>query len=174
MSNIKKFNEFFDTEDLRDQHEIEYLTGKIRDYAKTIDYNFKDTTIENFISKITFTFPFMVAFTEASTGKTGEKKFSNFKVSIKYIEDDDFYNFLVTDDTRMISLGVRLLQDNKYDVFIVVDDLREEDSKVFEESGVSYEDLCSIIANLFIPSVMEFDFDALISYKFDELITRSN
>jgi hypothetical protein len=174
MSKIKKFFEFFDDEDLKARHEIEYLTGEIKNFAKTVDVNFKDETIENFLSKIIYSFPFMSAFMQASQSKGGEYKFRTFRVLIKYTEEDKFYNFIATDDTIMVALGIKILGNNKYDTFVMIDDINEEDVRVFEEDNVSYQELCEIIAHVYIQEITNVDFYDLIKYNFEEIIVRSN
>ena len=174
MSKIKKFFEFFDDEDLKARHEIDYLTGEIKNYAKKIDNNFKDESIENLLSKLTYTFPFMFAFLKASNSNEGELKFSNFKVLVKHHPEDKFYNFIATDETIMVVLGIRILNNNKYDVYVLVDDINDEDSRIIEEHEVSYQELCYLISNPYIQSLIDVDFYDLVRYKFEEMVIRSN
>ena len=81
---IKKFFEFFDDEDLKARHEIEYLTGEIKNFAKTVDVNFKDETIATWGLKY---------FAE----DTGTK--STYQFAIKTL-DDKFIGTLGVDFTK--------------------------------------------------------------------------
>jgi hypothetical protein len=74
----------------------------------------------------------------------------------------------------MVALGVKILGNNKYDTFVMIDDINEEDVRVFEEDNVSYQELCEIIAHVYIQEITNVDFYDLIKYNFEEIIVRSN
>lgn len=174
MNKVRKFFEFFDDEELRDRHEIEYLTGKIRDLANTTDVNFKSEDINKFISKISYTFPFMLAFSEASASPTGKKRFSDFNVGVRYDEESGYWNFITTDEVVFLILSVKILGGAKYDVGFYLDDTTIEDIKYYEAENVDYLELCAMVSQLYVQSAMDLGYDELIEYNFEEIVLRSN
>lgn len=176
---LKKFNEFFDSEELRDlpEHELIKLTGDTsHSFGKKIDYDFKTENIGNFITKISdIHFPFMRAFSDATMSDTGDIKFNNFKVYTKYDEDEDYYNFMVESKTHLLILGIKINDMNDYDIYIYVDDINnKEELEAFEELGVTYMDIISIITEIYLPQIKELGLQELVTYNFGDFIAKSN
>jgi len=174
MKKIKKFLEFFDTEDLRNQHEIQYLSGKVGDMARNIDHNFKDETLHNFLQKISYKFPFMSAFIESCTNGIGVKQFNGFRTYINKDDKEGFFNFVVTDDKVFVVLGVKFNSINNYDSHVLVDYVDSDDQEIFEKNNISTDELNVVIAYYFIEKLNQFDFDELIEFEVDNLKTKLN
>ena len=176
---LKKFNEFFDSEELRDkpEHELMKMTGDMSyNFGKKIDYDFKTENIGNFITKISDThFAFMRAFSDATMEEGGEIKFNNFKVYTKYDEDEDYYNFIVESKTHLVVLGIKINSMNNYDAYVYVDDIsNKEEIETFEELGVTYMDVISIINEVYLPQIKELGLQELINYNFQDFISKNN
>ena len=176
---LKKFNEFFDSEELRDEpeHELMKMTGDISyNFGKKIDYDFKTENIGNFITKISDThFAFMRAFSDASNKEGGEIKFSNFVVFSSYDEEEGYYNFTAKSDDYFLVLGLKINSMNDYDVYVYVDDIRDEESlETFEEEGVTYMDIVHIITDIYLPQAKKLGFEELLKYNIEDIITKSN
>lgn len=171
---IKKFLEFFDTEDLRNQHEIQYLSGTIKDMAKKVDHDFKTETLENFLQKISYQFPFMGAFIESSTNNVGYKKFTGFKTYINKDNKDSFWNFVVTDEDVFVVLGVKFNSVDNYDTYVLVEHSDSDDQEIFEKNNISTDQLNVVITYYFIEKLSQFNFDELINFNFDELKRKLN
>ena len=176
---LKKFNELFDTEELRDspENELMKLTGDTsHSFGKKIDYDFKTENIGNFITKISDVhYPFMRAFSDASVSDSGEIKFNNFKVYTKYDEDEDYYNFISESKTHLLILGIKINSMNNYDAYVYVDDIsNKEEIETFEEQGVTYMDVIDIINQIYLPKVKELGLQELIKYNYEDFISKNN
>ena len=128
---LKKFNEFFDSEELRDnpENELMKLTGDMSyNFGKKIDYDFKTENIANFITKISDVhYPFMRAFSDATMEDGGEIKFNNFSVFTRYDEEEGYYNFTAKSDDYFLVLGLKINSMNDYDVYVYIDDVRNKE-----------------------------------------------
>jgi len=176
---IKKFNELFDTEELRDspENELIKLTGDSSySFGKKIDYDFKTENIGNFITKISDVhYPFMRAFSDATISDTGDIKFGNFKVYTKYDEDGKYYNLISESKTHLLILGIKINAMNNYDIYVYVDDIsNKEELETFEEQGVTYMDVISIIDEIYLPKAKELGLQELINYNFGDFIAKNN
>jgi hypothetical protein len=176
---LKKFNELFDTKELRDQpeHELIKLTGDTsHSFGDKIDYDFKTENIGNFITKISDVhYPFMMAFSDATNKEGGEIKFGNFKLYTKYDEDEDYYNFIVESKTHLVVLGIKINSMNNSDAYVYVDDISDkEEIETFEELGVTYMDVISIINEVYLPQIKELGLQELIKYNFEDFISKNN
>jgi len=176
---LRKFNEFFDSEELRDlpEHELMKLTGDTSySFGNKIDYDFKTENIGNFITKMSDVhFPFMRAFSDASVSDSGEISFDNFKVYTKYDEDEEYYNFITESKTHLLILGVKINDMNNYDVYVYVDDVKnKEEIETFEEQGVTYMDIVDIITDIYLPKAKELGLEKIVSYNFDDFISKNN
>lgn len=176
---LKKFNEFFDSEELRDdpENELMKLTGDMSyNFGKKIDYDFKTENIANFITKMSdIHFPFMRAFSDATISDSGEISFGNFKLYTKYDEDEKYYNFIVESKTHLLILGVKINDMNDYDVYVYIDDVRnKEEIETFEENGVTYMDIVDIITDIYLPKAKELGLEKIVSYNFEDFISKNN
>lgn len=176
---LKKFNEFFDSEELRDnpENELMKLTGDMSySFGKKIDYDFKTENIGNFITKISDThFAFMRAFSDATMEEGGEIKFNNFSVFTRYDEEEGYYNFTAKSDDYFLVLGLKINSMNDYDVYVYVDDIKDEESlETFEEEGVTYMDVVHIITDIYLPQAKKVGFEELLKYNIEDIITKSN
>lgn len=172
MKNIKKFNELFDTEDLKNRHEIPFLTGELQKSLKKIDNDFKDDTIENLTSKLQYKFPFFSAYIEAADSETGEKNFGNFKVFMKHNDKSDYYYYIASNDNEFVMIGVKIISNNLYDVVAAHEDGSYE--RHLDEEGLSFDELCELIRQVFIESLMGAGFNDLIAYNYTSVLTRIN
>lgn len=166
MKHIKKFFELFDTEDLKAENEIDYISGNFKDLGKNIDSNFKNETIVKFLSKLSnYHFPFFDVFLDPIP------RFPGFEI---YTSFDEGYHILgiESEDYRVV-FGVKIDQVNKYDVFVYLhnedfpDD--EEKSPGYEYDSLTIDKLVEVISNEYIPYLMEAGFDSIINYNIDNL-----
>ena len=180
MKKLKKFNELFDSEELRDfpEHEIAKLSG---DYSHIIDptipmITFKDDTIVNFISKVSYAkFPFFKAFLDATDEDGGELNFDGFKVGMKYDEEEKYYNLIAFSESHLLVIGVKIITHDKYDVFIYSDNLDDEEYfKDFEAQGVNINEFFNIIHDVYLPELQEIGFSELSHYNYEDYIKLSN
>ena len=174
---IKKFNEFFDNDTLKGQHEIDWLKKDIsHSFTNKIDFDFKKEDINNFINKITGnSHPFLMAFDEANASESGEMKFKDFKVYIKYNKDEDIWNFMSESDKYLMILGVKINSMNSYDIYVYVDDNEKKDIlRTYEEEKATYDDVVNIIDDVYIKLAKEFGFEELLGYDNDRYIVRNN
>jgi hypothetical protein len=174
---LKKFNEFFDTEELKSRHEIDYLSGNIKKLiGKKVEWNFKDENISNLISKMAdLHLPFLRAFVEADGMENSKMSFDTFDIMVRYDDESKFYNFLVMSGATMLVLGLRIKSMNNYDIYVYLDSENDVDSlKVFEENNVTYDDVVSIIKDLYIPELVDCGFDKLLDYDYERYYTSKN
>jgi hypothetical protein len=172
MKNIKKFNELFDTEDLKNRHEIPFLTGELQKSLTKIDNNFRDDNIENLTSKLQYKFPFFSAYIEAANSNSGEKKFSNFKALMKNDDKNGYYYYVASNDYEFVTIGVKIISNNLYDVVAAHEDGDYE--RHMDEKGLSFDELCEVVRQVFIESLMGAGFTDLISYNYQNVLSRIN
>lgn len=180
MKKLKKFNELFDSEELRDnpEHELAKISS---DYSYLVDptipmITFKDDNIVNFLSKVAYAkFPFFKAFIDATDEDGGELKFEDFKVGMKYDEDEKYYNLLAFSEEHLLVIGVKILSHDKYDVFIYSDNLNDEEYfKDFEAKEVNINQFFDIIHDVYLPELQEVGFSELSHYNYEDYLRMSN
>jgi hypothetical protein len=174
---IKKFNEFFDNEVLKGQHEIDWLRKDIsHSFTNKIDYDFKTEDINNLINKITAdAHPFLMAFDEANQTESGEMKFKDFKIYLKYDREEKYWNFMAESDKYLIILGIKINSMSSYDAYVYVDDIKSKDIvKTFEEEGATYNDLVDIISDVYVKEAKEYGFGELFGHDKGRYISRNN
>jgi hypothetical protein len=180
MKKLKKFNELFDSEELRDnpEHEITKISG---DYSYLVDptipmITFKDDNIVNLLSKVSYArFPFFKAFMNATNEDGGELKFDGFKVGMKYDEEEKYYNLLAFSEEHLLVIGVKILSHDKYDVFIYSDNLNDEEYfKDFEAKEVNINQFFDIIQDVYLPELQEVGFSELTHYNYEDYLSMSN
>lgn len=180
MKKLKRFNELFDSDELRDnpEHEITKLTG---DYSHLLDptvpmITFKDDNIVNFLSKVSYVmFPFFKAFIDATNEDKGELEFSNFKVGMKYDEQEKYYNLLAFSEEHLLVIGLKIISHDKYDIFIYSDNLNDEEYfKDFEAKEVNINEFCNIVHDVYLPELKEVGFIELSDYNYEDYIKISN
>lgn len=163
---IKKFFELFDTEELKSEHEVDYLTGKLTNLIKTSNYHkIKEETIAKFISKTSsFHFPFFDQFLKS---KGDYLKFDDLKIKL-VLTEDQYWTFVTEslDGSEAVALGVKINKINDYDAFIITDQNSNGkeygDAEGMEYSNLSYDELIDVIKNVYIPALIEFNFGSLI------------
>lgn len=166
---IKKFFELFDTEELKSEHEIDYLTGKLNNLAKTSDtLKIKEETIGKFIAKTSsFHFPFFDQFLKSINSKDNYLKFDNCKIKL-VLTEDQYWTFVTEsiDGSEAVALGLKINKINDYDAFIITDQdsngKEYGDAEGIEYTNLSYDELIRVIKNVYIPALIEFNFEDLI------------
>lgn len=153
---IKKFNELFDTEDLKSKNEIGYLKG---DLAKDLVKNVKPFRSELFTrinERIIAKYPFF------------EYCFDHNRDTTKFgcKNKDNIYHYYFKDDKYYLQLSIVVHQHNDYDLIILIKDLKS-DKVVFFDDYIQLDDygVLETIRYSFI--------DKLVKYDFGELIKRS-
>lgn len=170
---IKRFFELFDTSDIKDQNEIDYLSGNFKDIGKKIDYDFQMETIGNFLVKISdYHFPFFRAFIKASKEGDGDLDIDNFFIYTN-TTDDKFYTFCAESENYRVTFGIKINKTNNYDVFIYLDDFSSPDDPSknpgVDFTGITYTDLVSNIKRFYIPCLKKGGFSKLLDYNIEAL-----
>jgi len=161
---IKRFLELFDTEDLKSEHEIDYLTGRFQNIANDVDVDFKNETIGRLIYKISsYHFPFFDAFIDHLHE---ELEFETFEIKTTYDPESKYWIFTTQSDTT-ISLGIKVDSVNEHDIFLLID----EDGTQYKD--LEFSELIEFIRNFYIPMLIENDFVELLNYN-DKNIVHNN
>jgi len=168
MKYLKLF-ELFDTEDLKDQNEIDFISGKFKDVGKHIDVDFKKETIGKLIQKIGgYHFPFFEAFLS-----NPYPKFDGFEIYASYDEEEGYWALVVKSETHSVAFGVKPDNVDSYDIFIYHDDVSDpEDEKKspgIEYDGLTFDKLITTIKGVYIPFLIDSGFESLIDYNADNL-----
>jgi hypothetical protein len=168
MKYIKLF-ELFDTEDLKYQNEIDFLSGKFNNIGKKIDIDFKGETIGKLIKKIGgYHFPFFEAFIA-----NPYPKFNGFEIYSDYNKEEGYWSLVTKSDNYDVVFGIRPNSVNSYDLFIYFNDNEapddEELSPGVEYDGLTFDELIPIIKNIYIPFLIESGFESIIDYNADNL-----
>ena len=168
MKYIKLF-ELFDTEDLKDQNEIDFISGKFHDIGKNIDIDFKQESIGKLIQKIGgYHFPFLEAFIA-----TPYPKFEGFEIFANYDEVEKYWVLVVKSDKYAVAFGLRLNSVSSYDVFLYFDDAEApEDAELspgIEYDNLTFNELIPVIKGVYIPFLIEGGFKSMIDYNADNL-----
>src|SRR5574343_817200 len=99
---IKRFNELFDTEELRNTHEINYLKGDINKIIGDMEpIDFKSDNIVRLIDRISREIPFFIVFKDEVSGY-------GFNADMGFLEEIDSYIFNVMSE-KDYSIVVSLL-----------------------------------------------------------------
>jgi hypothetical protein len=159
---IKKYNELFDSEDVKSNHEIKFLQGRtddiLRDMSKVI--NTSDETIYYLIQKlIKFKFPFLSAFFDHI--KDGIE-FKTFEVGITKMDDEWIFT-TKSNDSNVVSFGITIHQKNNYDVFIAYGDIDDLDG--YEYKSMDIDSLSEVIDEIYIPQLEKYGYTELLEYK---------
>jgi hypothetical protein len=176
---IKSFNEFFDNEDLKGQHEIDYLTGDLlKGIGKNIDKMDNDN-ISKFISRMaTINFPFFEAFLKAASGDCDDNRLVLPDGVVVFVSKNGEYYQLIAnskDETKYIIFSIRINSMNNYDVAVDVYDNNnpENDGNCFYES-LTFDKVKELIIDVYLPSIETLKFFELPKFNFDKLATIIN
>lgn len=170
---IKKFNELFDSEEMKDQvfsenpsAEIDYLRGDVAKYAK-VDYDFRTPDIDSLLAKlINFCHPFLKVFIDANETEEGRIEFHDFDVLIRYDQEEEYHAFILASERYMVVLSIKVNEED-YNTYILVDDQQNPDSILsFEENNITFNQLSDIIKEEFIPAIKKYGFEDILNYNF--------
>jgi hypothetical protein len=166
---IKRFFELFDTDDMKSQHEIDYLSGNFRNLGQKVERDFKNEDIGAFIRKIAdWHFPFFKAFEDAVQEDSAQLDLEGFSVYISR-GDDDFWSFVAHSKKHAVILGVKVNEVNKYDIYIYLDNAEamddENQSPGFELNGLDYNTVVEKIKGIYVPFIKEAGFEKLFKYN---------
>ena len=158
---LKKFNEMFDSDDIKSQNEIGFLTGDIK---KELSRSSRGSeTIENVISKlVSFQFPFFDAFED-------DIEFDTFDKSVSQ-DQENCWIFTTENEIATLSFGLKVNELNNYDVFFLIEDDEEHG---YEYKGLDYSSLVNTIEEEYIPFLVNYEFGDLVSYKSEASISNS-
>lgn len=152
---IKRFNELFDTEDLKSEHEVDYLKGdinKIIGSMKPID--FENDNIVRLIDRIIREVPFFAAFKDEVSGY-------GYIADIRQIEELNSYTFNVVsekDSSLSASLLIKINSMNSYDAYVVADEANGHD-------GLDYSELIQFINTDYKKILVELGLDDIMDYN---------
>jgi hypothetical protein len=176
---IKSFNEFFDNEDLKGQHEIDYLTGNLlKGIGKNIDKMDNDN-ISKFISRMaTINFPFFEVFLKASSGVYGDNRLVlPDGVQVFITSDGEYYNLIAEskDKVKYLIFSINIKGMNNYDVDItVIDNSNNENEGYGNYENLTFDDVKELIIDVYLPSIDNLEFFELSKFNFDKLATIIN
>lgn len=168
---IKKFNEMFDTEELKSQHEIAMIQGGLLKGVKFKKLS-SDETIYDLIAKMIYKFPFLSKFNEWENEK---------------YEDTIF--FYTRNDYWYISLSLSIEDKDTYGVGILykyIDSIPNapvkhtlafsgKDNQYFTEwNNNTFDDVVRLVDIVFIPLLNRLGFKEEISYYKSVSTRRSN
>lgn len=170
---IKKFNELFDSEEVKDntfsedpKAEIDFLSKNFGKYAK-IDYNPDENTIGKLMDKISYKCSFMSVFLDADKTENGVIDFGDFDVLVRFNEDEKYHAFIIADSRYMLVLSIRT-NNNNYDLIISLYDSEFPDEiQSFNQSNITFERVISIIKNEYTSVIEDLDFDKVLGYNFN-------
>ncbi len=169
MKRLKKFNELFDDEDLKARHEIDYLSGKLKNI--TVDSNFKDESMMYFISKLSMVhYPMFIAFDEANKQENGILSFGKFEVLCDYDEEDETWALIARSEKHCVTFMIKIYGVNNYDLSLYLDtEGTDPDDEIsnpgFEYVGITYTKIIQLIEGVYIPLLKEAGLHQLIDYK---------
>lgn len=161
---IKKVFELFDTDDLKSENEIAYLTGNFKDLINNVTRMVKkgEEKIGWLVSKIaSYHFPFMGAFIDNIKAPIN---FNNFKIRSCEDETNGYYVFIIQSDESLVALGVRINSMNDYDVYVVSYD-GDDDGEGMEYKNLDYSELLNIVQEVYIPVILGNDFGDILEYQ---------
>ncbi len=162
---IKKFNELFDTEDLKSKHEIDYLRGDFKKIIGTKELDLKNENIYHLISKMSrFNLPFMSAFMTDDL----ENVVEGMSLKITKSPEDDYYVFGAEDDYNLVAIGIapNSPKYGRYKMFVFAEDKSElEDPTVYEYEDLSYQELIEYMKELYIPALYDFQLGQLVEFN---------
>lgn len=169
---IKKFNELFDSEEIKDlvfstdpSAEIDYLSKNYSKYTK-VDYTPDKKTIENLLLKIVnYRYPFMSVFLQADREPNGIIETEDFNIMIRYDEEHNYHAFILADENYMIILSIRV-NDTNYDAMLAIYDVETQEVENFEENNITFEDVVNIIENEYISTIKEYGFEEVLGYNY--------
>ena len=173
MKKLKKFNEFFDTEDIKIEHDIELLSNILNptNIIKTFD---KQDTIYNIGRMLTYKYPFL-----RETSKHDKNSFLTKS-------EDGFYNFVFSNVNCTFSMGIRRNDTRSYDLIITyipaqVTNFRKNHIVLYAKSldiyydkaisqifqNITLDDVYDKMDDILIPIMIEFGFEHLLDQKSD-------
>lgn len=175
MKHLKKFFELFDTEDLKAENEIDYLSGNFD--KMSINNNFKDESIIRFVGKLALIkYKFFGAFNESGLNNK-PVKFKNFEAYITSGEDN-YWVMFTQSEKFTVGFGVRIDKVNQYDIFVHLDDELNPDveskNHFIEKQGISFNEVKKMIDNVYIPFIKEAGHEELLSYDNGEYVNLDN
>ena len=170
---IKKFNELFDSPEMKDfvlsedpSAEIDFLRKDYKKYAK-VDWDFKEQDIKSFLNKlIEYKQPFFSVFLDADDKENGVLEFEDFDVVVRYDEAEDTYAFIIADERFMLVLQVKIMGE-KYDITLLLDDLEadEDELYVYEEKGITFNQVFDIIGRQYVIAIDQCGFTDILNYN---------
>ena len=174
MKKLKKFNELFDTDDLKSRSEIDYLSGNLSHLGKKLDHNFKDEGMIDLLHKISnYHYPFFELFEELYLNG-GSIKFDEFEAYISHGEETNDHCVLVAKSPEFIvALGLKINSVNNYDAFIYFDDVEfpddEDKNPGSDFEGLSFTELMAEIKEVYINFIKDAGFDELLEISKDKI-----
>lgn len=167
---IKRFFELFDTDDMKSQHEIDYLSGNFKNLgSQKVERDFKNEDIGRFIRKmVDWNFPFFKAFEDAVQEDSAQLDLDGFSVYISR-GDDDYWSFVAHSKEYTTVFGLKVNKVNNYDIYIYLDKADamddENQSPGFEMNGLDYRGVIEKINGIFIPFIKQAGFEKLLNYN---------
>lgn len=180
MKKLKKYNEFFDTEEFKIQHDIEILSNTLNP-TNIINKFDKQEQYMPLLNHLTYKYPFFgevanaTPYTKLTQGQDGTY-FFNFKneqcdlvIGINK-KGKNLYKFSIT----YIPSNITNLKTNYITVYQELLDIRYDSavSQIFD--NITLDNIYNKIDRILIPIMKEFRFDYLLNIKQSEYNIRKN
>lgn len=179
MKNLKKYYEFFDTEDFKNKHDIDLLSNVLNPIDVLKDFN-NQKFLTTLINVLSYKYPFF-----------NEVFDSNDYVNLTLGEDGTyFFNF--KNEQCKVSVGFNRLYKGYYDFSIIyipngVDPIKNniisytklldiyKNTAVYQVfKNIKFDDIYYKIDTILIPIMKEFNFYNLINIKKDKYLYNKN
>lgn len=170
MKHLRKFNELFDTEEIKNALEIPNLKGELdpKELANSgslIKFDeIGDETIERLFYKLASRFPL---FNICNTGDDPD-----YGV---IIDDFDNNHILFRNESHLIifSISIDNRATNRYDVVITFDGFDDNDRPYAEHRNIDINQVFEVIKNDLIPALKKGGFNNVLEYENQEQMRRS-
>ena len=115
MKHLRRFNELFDSEEMKNQNEIPYLKGEINNkYWKPFEMSNGEETVESFCMKLEFEYPILDHFNRQDKMVGSVKIINLYGTSYKKYQGEDYYcqmSMACDNDTYKIITIIRNLHE---------------------------------------------------------------
>jgi hypothetical protein len=156
MKYLKKINELFDTEELKSENEIDYLSGQV--FKGHITLDIKNENIAKLLHKIyRFNLPFIKAFIDRVEDGIELK---TMKIDT-IVGDEGYFILKSTMGRKTVALGIKVETAGEYDCFLFWE--INDDPSGYEYEKLSYSELIDIF-ELYKDKLIQFGMHELVEY----------
>lgn len=171
MGKIKKFNELFDTEELKSQHEIDYLQGAI-DTKNLVSKVMDDKHVEFIYGMLSYKFPFFAECTNNENPYTGVYGNDDKNRFVFWFKNETWFTGIIIDpkgnkryDIGFIRKGVNVeaTLNNTFEFTRPVVDYDPSKVIIISFPNLYANEIINHVEKYFIPIMIETGFDKVLS-----------